>query len=226
MSHHSFFDCLDPDNCYELECWQRRIERIITQFIEDNKMSTAALATAIAALQAQYTAEDSAVAAAIAAETGALNRLEASLAAALAAIPPDNTAAIAAVNAVVAGLATHVTNLNAIAATANAADPAAPPPPALATTTTTLTLSSTSPTAGSDLQLLVVVDETPAGAVPTGAVTFSDAGTVLGTGTLDNTGAATFDIPSIAAGAHAFTAAYGGDSANAASTSSEVDVTV
>lgn len=128
--------------------------------------------------------------------------------------------------AVTSDLQEHAAQMLTISNALAGLDPAAVVNPVLATTTTNLTLSSTAPPAGTDLQLLVVVDEQPNGAAPTGTVTFSDGTTTLGTATLDNTGAATFDIPAIAAGAHAFSVVYGGDAANSASTSSTINLTV
>jgi hypothetical protein len=223
MSQHFYIDCPEPDCCMERECWQFRIERIINRLVTE--VST--MSTNLSALQAA----DAAEAAAITALTGTLTSLSTRVAATLAAlqalqgsgVPVDPTA----LAAVTADLATHTSELNALATSVAALDPAAPPPPpALAATTTTLTLSNSAPTAGSDEQLLVVVDENPTGAVPTGTVTFFDGTTSLGTGTLDGTGAATFDIPAIASGAHAFSAQYSGDAANAASTSATVNLTV
>jgi hypothetical protein len=124
------------------------------------------------------------------------------------------------------------TSVDAINSDAAAVTAALPPDtgtgtgPVLVTTTTTLTLSETVPAAGDDVKLLAVVEEEGTDAVPTGEVTFSDNGTVLGTGTLDGTGQATFDVGAIVAGPHAFSASYAGDAANAASESTEVDVTV
>ena len=220
MSQHFYIDCPEPDCCMERECWQFRIERIINRLVTE--VST--MSTNLSALQAA----DAAEAAAITALTGTLTSLSTRVAATLAAlqalqgsgVPVDPTA----LAAVTADLATHTSELNALATSVAALDPAAPP--ALAATTTTLTLSNSAPTAGSDEQLLVVVDENPTGAVPTGTVTFLDGATTLGTGTLDSTGSATFDIPSIASGAHAFSAQYSGDAANAASTSATVNLTV
>ena len=47
---------------------------------------------------------------------------------------------------------------------------------------------------------------------PTGTVTFKDSATVLGTGTLNGSGQATFSISSLSAGNHSITAVYGADS--------------
>lgn len=100
------------------------------------------------------------------------------------------------------------------------------PAAVLVATSTQLSLSVASPPVGSDVTLIVLVEEEPAGTVPTGGVAFSDGGTMIGTATLDATGQATLDVPAIAAGDHKFTAAYVGDATNAASASNEVDITV
>jgi len=55
--------------------------------------------------------------------------------------------------------------------------------------------------------------------MPSGTVTFQDGSTTLGTGTLNGSGVATYATSSLAAGQHSMTAAYNGDSNNAASTS-------
>jgi MYXO-CTERM domain-containing protein len=49
------------------------------------------------------------------------------------------------------------------------------------------------------------------GGMPTGDVTFREGLTVLGTGTLNGSGVATFSIASLLGGSHTITAAYGGD---------------
>jgi uncharacterized delta-60 repeat protein len=56
------------------------------------------------------------------------------------------------------------------------------------------------------------------GVVPTGTVTLTDGGTVLGSATLDNTGQATFSTTALAVGTHSIEAQYAGDSHFAAAT--------
>jgi autotransporter-associated beta strand protein len=51
----------------------------------------------------------------------------------------------------------------------------------------------------------------PGGGTPTGTVTFQDGVTVLGNGSLDSNGRATFSTSSLALGTHTITAVYGGD---------------
>ena len=87
-------------------------------------------------------------------------------------------------------------------------------------TTTALSASNTSPAAGASVTLTATM--TPSAA--TGTVTFVDNGTAIGTGTLSG-GVATYIVNGIAAGAHSYTATYGGNSSYAASTSSAVTVT-
>jgi hypothetical protein len=71
--------------------------------------------------------------------------------------------------------------------------------------------SSTNPAvAGQPVTLTATV--TGDGVTPTGTVTFQDGANVLGTGTLDANGNATFTTSSLTLGSHDITAVYGGDS--------------
>ena len=65
----------------------------------------------------------------------------------------------------------------------------------------------------------VTFTATVTGASPTGTVTFKDGATVLGSGTLNGSGVATFTTPSLAVGSHSISAAYAGDASNSPSTS-------
>jgi hypothetical protein len=94
------------------------------------------------------------------------------------------------------------------------------------TTTTTLTASPTTATAGTAINFTATVAESGGSGVPAGTVTFKDGGTTLGSMTLNGTGIAVFSTSTLAAGAHSITAVYGGDAANAASTSTAASVTV
>ncbi|WP_162601551.1 Ig-like domain repeat protein [Occallatibacter savannae] len=78
--------------------------------------------------------------------------------------------------------------------------------------TTALTTSPASPTVGQQVTLNAKVSG-PQGAtvVPTGKISFLSGSTSLGTGTLDNTGTATFSTSSLAANTYSLTASYGGD---------------
>jgi hypothetical protein len=98
---------------------------------------------------------------------------------------------------------------------------------ALVTTTTTLTATPAAVASGVAVPMsAVVAGASGSEGTPTGAVTFSDGTTKLGTGTLNSSGAATYSTSTLAVGAHSITAAYGGDTNFAASTSSAVTVTV
>ena len=61
---------------------------------------------------------------------------------------------------------------------------------------------------------------------PTGTVTFYDSTTIIGTGTLDDTGQARFTASSLSGGSHTITASYGGDGNFNPSTSSTLTQTV
>ena len=88
-------------------------------------------------------------------------------------------------------------------------------------TTAVLTSSVNPATIGQSTTLKATV--TPTGA--TGAVTFMDGAATLGTGTLSS-GVATYAATFSAAGSHSLTAVYGGDSSDAASTSSALTQTI
>lgn len=100
----------------------------------------------------------------------------------------------------------------------------------LKATTTAAAPSTTTPVRGQAVTLYAAVTVLPPGVgTPTGTVTFKDGSTVLGTGTLatvNGTPFATFTTSALALGAHAITAAYGGDALDAASMSAAVTVTV
>src|SRR5262249_52931876 len=66
----------------------------------------------------------------------------------------------------------------------------------------------------------------PGAGTPTGTVTFRDGATVLGTGTLDAGGVASFAAAALAAGSHSITAAYGGDADFGVSTSAALSQAV
>ena len=93
----------------------------------------------------------------------------------------------------------------------------------LPATTTALTASTTSSNAGNPVTFTVHVSG--AGASPTGSVTFFDGNLNLGSAAL-SAGAASFSTSSLAVGARSITAMYSGDTANAASVSAAVSVTV
>src|SRR5439155_26027386 len=66
----------------------------------------------------------------------------------------------------------------------------------------------------------------PGAGTRTGTVTFKDAGTSIGSGTVNASGVATFPTTALAIGAHSITAEYGGDANFNGSTSSTLAQTV
>jgi hypothetical protein len=91
------------------------------------------------------------------------------------------------------------------------------PPPA--TTTTTLTSSLPQAGVGQNVTFTSVVTATANGAA-TGTVNFYDGTTLLGVGTLDLSGTATYTISTLSIGTHTITAQYIGDSLHLTSSSS------
>jgi hypothetical protein len=93
--------------------------------------------------------------------------------------------------------------------------------------TSTSLVSSANPSVyGQQVTFTATVAASPPGSgTPTGPVTFLDGSTPLGTGNLSN-GVATLSTSSLAAGAHAITAVYGGDANFLTSTSNTVNQTV
>ncbi|HZP06225.1 MAG TPA: TIGR03118 family protein [Terracidiphilus sp.] len=76
-----------------------------------------------------------------------------------------------------------------------------------------------------DVVTLTADVSTPQG-TPTGAITFKDGGTTLGTAGLDASGVATFAISTLSVGAHSLTASYPGDVIFQAGVSQPVSVTI
>ena len=94
------------------------------------------------------------------------------------------------------------------------------------TTIPTTTVITSGITTGATPQVILVaaVLDNGAGPVPTGTVTFYNGNTMLGSATVDSTGAATI-TPSLALGAnYSVDAVYGGDSEHGSSTSSAISV--
>ena len=90
-----------------------------------------------------------------------------------------------------------------------------------ASTATTVTSSANPSVSGQSVTFVATVSPVSPGAgSPTGTVTFSDGGTLLGTEGLNGSGTATFTTSTLAAGGHQITAAYGGDANFAASSGS------
>ncbi|HEX4794926.1 MAG TPA: Ig-like domain repeat protein [Humisphaera sp.] len=80
---------------------------------------------------------------------------------------------------------------------------------------------------GQTVTLIANVSSLPAGSpAPTGMVTFKDGSTVVGTATLDSTGAASITVSSLSVGNHPITAVYGGDVNSAPGTSNVVSQNV
>ena len=99
------------------------------------------------------------------------------------------------------------------------------PPTTLRTPTTTTLASSLNPsTYGQSVMLTATVSAS--GGTPTGQVTFYDGAIPIATSALDPSGTATASIDTLMVGSHSITAAYGGDSAFAKSTSSAVSQVV
>ena len=96
---------------------------------------------------------------------------------------------------------------------------------AKAATTTTLATSNASVPAGISVTFTATVSRTD-GMIPTGAVTFLDGTTNIGTAALSGTGAAVLTIATLAGGSHTITAQYAGDANNLTSTSGSVSQTV
>ena len=94
-----------------------------------------------------------------------------------------------------------------------------------AATTTTLTASPTQTNAGQNVTLTATVGA-KSGSTPAGTVTFLNSGTSIGTGTLNGSGVATLNTTSLPAGTDSITASYAGNSNDAASVSSAVQVTI
>ncbi|MGA8493096.1 MAG: FG-GAP-like repeat-containing protein [Terriglobales bacterium] len=95
-------------------------------------------------------------------------------------------------------------------------------------TTTTVTSSLNPAPTGQLVTFTGKVASTVVGdkRVPTGTVTFKDGTSVLGPGTLNASGVATFGTSSLAAGTHSITAVYGGDTTFTGSTSAPLNQVV
>ena len=91
-------------------------------------------------------------------------------------------------------------------------------------TTTSLIGSSTDVTFGATVGFTATVSATNGG-TPTGTVTFKDGATTLANVTL-TVGTAVYDPPLLSVGPHSISAAYAGDSNNAASTSGPASLTI
>ena len=93
-------------------------------------------------------------------------------------------------------------------------------------TTTSVSASSTQATSGQAITFTAGVAPKSGSGVPTGAVTFNDGATQLGTISLNSSGSATFNTSSLAIGTHSISAVYSGATNFAPSTSAAVPVTI
>jgi hypothetical protein len=96
----------------------------------------------------------------------------------------------------------------------------------LAATTTTLTASANTINVGQSVTFTATVAPQSGSGTPTGSVNFLDGTTVIGSGTLNGSGVATYSTSSLTAGSQSISAGYQGDSNFAASTSGTVTVQV
>ena len=94
-----------------------------------------------------------------------------------------------------------------------------------ATAATTLSVNSASVVSGTPVTLTAVVAGPSGSSVPTGTVNFKNAGTAVGSATLNGTGTATTSV-TLATGSNVLTAVYSGDNTFATSTSAPQTVTV
>lgn len=90
--------------------------------------------------------------------------------------------------------------------------------------TTSLSASSLSATAGQSITFTATV--TDSSGIPSGAVTFLDGGTTIGSADLDQSGAAAFSTTQLPVGSDSITAQFAGNDSVSASTSSPFDVTI
>jgi hypothetical protein len=97
--------------------------------------------------------------------------------------------------------------------------------PALIPTKTTLSASPAAPTLGNPVVLTASVAASSGMCQPTGRVTFTEGGTLLGTANLAS-GSASFTANSLPIGVQAITATYGGDSTYSGSSSSNQSLDV
>jgi hypothetical protein len=94
-------------------------------------------------------------------------------------------------------------------------------------TGTTVTLNaSASPVIAGQIETFTASLVSVTGGIPTGTVAFKDGGAVIGTGTVNAQGIATFSSTTLAVGTHTMTAVYSGDANYQPSTSAAVQVVV
>ncbi|HTW60188.1 MAG TPA: Ig-like domain repeat protein [Terracidiphilus sp.] len=88
---------------------------------------------------------------------------------------------------------------------------------------TTTSLATSATTGANPQTILIAVVEGTTGPTPTGTVTFTDGGTVIGSAALDSSGVATL-TPNLPTGNYLIVAGYGGDSLHSPSTSTPVSI--
>jgi large repetitive protein len=96
---------------------------------------------------------------------------------------------------------------------------------ALTSTTTALAAAPNPATAGQSVTLTATVSPAPTGS-PLGTVSFYNGETLLGSGNVNSSGAATFSLTTLPAGADSLTAVYSGNATFATSTSSAYAETI
>ncbi|MBZ5506797.1 MAG: Ig-like domain repeat protein [Acidobacteriia bacterium] len=89
-----------------------------------------------------------------------------------------------------------------------------------------LSPSSATPGLGSNVTFTATINKGTGVPVPTGTVTFTEGATLLGSGSVNGSGIATFSTTTLTQGAHQIFSTYNGDSLYAGSTSNTVTVTV
>jgi hypothetical protein len=92
--------------------------------------------------------------------------------------------------------------------------------------TTALTLAGPSAPVNAGTTFTVAATLTTDGVAPTGALTLRDGGAVIATQTVSTAGSFAFSTASLSLGTHTLTAAYAGDSDNAATVSPSIIITV
>jgi uncharacterized protein (DUF2141 family) len=96
----------------------------------------------------------------------------------------------------------------------------------IASTSTTLASSANPSTAGQSVTFTATVTNTNGSATPAGTVSFRDGGTILGSGTLDGSGVATFSTSTLTQGSHSILAIYLGRTGFSSSTSATLSQVV
>src|SRR5207248_2263817 len=92
--------------------------------------------------------------------------------------------------------------------------------------TTTVLTSTVNPALTGQAVTITATVATTTGHMPTGTVTITDGGTVIGTPTVDGSGHATLTTSTLARGTHPLAAAYAGDANDCASSSDILTQTI